>query len=251
MSLTSLEQVFIKLAHEVDNSQVSKPKSIYSKAGKVWQNVTDTVRNPMRVLANRRKGSRRTQPVTESDGKIQSGQSQYIRSESEGKSQDSGPHSVNETTESIGSLSRKVNPLETSNLDLTTCTDNYSEDGILNSSVRTTSLPKLVSILPVSITPPTIASKYNETSAPYDNEQSSLGSTSFRTRESDKSPRQNHEIEEADDAHDVDEVCHPSAIQNFLLHLVDYCVYRFADLDLFTTTTHEPESSFGLFSFLL
>ena len=222
MSLTSLEQVFIKLAHEADNSQVSKPKSIYSKANKVWQNVTDTARNPMRVLANRRNGSRRTQPVTESDGKIQSGQSQYIRSVSEGKSQDSSHHSVNDTTESINSESKKVNPLETSNMDLTTCTD--SEDGILNSSVRTTSFPKLVSILPVSITPPTIASKYNETSAPYDKEQSSLGSTSFRTHESDKSPRQNYEIDEPEDAHDVDEVCHPSAMSNFLLHLIDYCV---------------------------
>lgn len=218
MSLTSLEQVFIKLAHEVDNSQVNKPKSIYSKAGKVWQNVTDTVRNPMRVLANHRRGSRRTQPSTETESneKIQSGQSQYIRRESEGKSPDSGSHSVNDTTESLSSESRKVNPLETSNMDLTTCTDNYSEDGVLNSSVRTTSLPKLVSILPISITPPSIASKYNETSKPYDNEHSSLGSTSFRSHESDTiTPRQNDEKNEPEDAYDVDEVRHSSAISIF------------------------------------
>jgi hypothetical protein len=219
VSLTSLEQVFIKLAHEVDKSQVSKPKSIYSKAGKVWQNVTDTVRNPMRVLA--RRGSRRTQPETESDGKIQSGQSQYIRSESEGKNQD---HNVNDTTDSVSSESRKANPLMESNMDLTTCTDNYSEDGALNSSVRTTSLPKLVSILPVSITPPSIASKYDEPSAPSDNEHSSLGSTSFRTHESDKTSGQNNERDEPEDAHDVDEVCYSSVMSIILLDPFDYYV---------------------------
>jgi hypothetical protein len=212
VSLTSLEQVFIKLAHEVDNSQVSKSKSIYSKAGKVWQNVT---RNPMRILA--RRGSRRTQPETESDRKIQSGQSQYIRSESEGKSQD---HSVNDTNDSVSSESRKANPLMESNMDLTTCTDNYSEDGALNSSVRTTSLPKLVSILPVSITAPSIAKKYDEPTAPYDNEHSSHGSTSFRTHESDRSQGQNNERDEPEDAHGANEVRHSSAMSIILLHLL-------------------------------
>lgn len=200
MSLTSLEQVFIKLAHEIDTTQPSAPKSLFTKAEKVWQRVSDTARNPMRALSNHRRGSRDSSSLAESKGEIQSGQSHYVRNDSEAKNLNNGNASQN-----LGSLSRNVNPLTTSNLDLTTCTDSNSEDSIHNSTGHKTVPPSLAK-------PPSTTSRGTVTPVPYDNEQSSVGSSSYRSHDGGRPSQLKFGKDIHDAADDFDEVCYSSAI---------------------------------------
>ena len=209
MSLTSLEQVFIKLAHEIDTSQPSAPKSLFTKAEKVWQRVSDTARNPMRALSNHRRGLRDSPSLAESKGKIQSGQSHYVRNDSEAKNQNNGINDVSNTSENLGSSSRNVNPLTTSNLDLTTCTDSNSEDSNLNSTGHKTVPPSLVK-------PPSTTSRGTVTPVPYDNEQSSVGSSSYRSHDGGRPSQLKFGKDIQDAADDFDEVCHSSAIRLLL-----------------------------------
>ena len=195
MSLTSLEQVFIKLAHEIDTSPVSAPKSFFAGAERMWQKVTDTVRNPMKVLSNHRKVRRDSRTLAESEKKIHSGQSHYVLNDSAGKNQNCGFHDVNDASEDLSSTSREVNPLMMSNMDLTTCTDNYSEDGNLNSGGHTNHLPNLGLTLPTSIKPAGTTSRGNEIPGPYD-EQSSLGNSSFKSQDGDRTPQKNYKRDE-------------------------------------------------------